>query len=81
MTLTPVGDTGDPIELRVAKDGAGQLFAERSLLSSFLTGRLEQDGWEVIRRQRLLPIDLSDGRRLVVPIEEIDLHRPAVWQF
>lgn len=81
VTLTPVGDTGDPIELRVVKDGAGQLFADRLPLSSFLTGRLEQDGWEVIRRRRLLPIDLSDGRRLVVPIEEIDLHRPDVWQF
>ncbi|MEX0678772.1 MAG: hypothetical protein WD063_16965 [Pirellulales bacterium] len=84
LTLTPVGGTGsgEPIQLRVVEsDDAGQLFAERSSLSSQLTGRLEQEGWEVNRRRRLLPIDLSDGRQVVVPIEEVDLHRPQVVQF
>ena len=77
----PVGHTGDPIELRVVEDGAGQPFGERWPLSAFLTGRLQQDGWEINRRRRFVPIALSDGRQLVVPIEEIDLHRPDVVQF
>jgi hypothetical protein len=83
LTLTPVGNSGSatPIELRVIEDGAGQWFADDGPLSSSLAQRLEQDGWEVNRRQRLVPLALSDGRELVVPVEEVDLRRPPVVQF
>ncbi len=86
LTLTPVGDAGNGVPIRVrvlddAVDDASQLFADRATLSSELTRGLEQDGWEVDRRQRLLPIQLSDGRQVVVPIEEVELRSPGLVQF
>jgi hypothetical protein len=84
LRLTPVGDSDSaaPIELRVVEDGTQDpWFADEGPLSSSLAQRLEQDGWEVNRRQRLVPLALSDGRELVVPVEEVDLRRPPVVQF
>jgi hypothetical protein len=86
VTLTPVDGTnsGDPIHLRVAKEGGDEkspLGAARSALSMLLSRSFEQDGWQVNRQERLMPIDLSDGRQIVVPIEEIDLRSPEYVQF
>jgi len=83
LTLMPVGGTGseDSIELRVAEEGAEPWFAERPPLASSLARSLERDGWQVNRRQQLVPIALSDGRQLVVPVEEVDLRRPDEVQF
>jgi hypothetical protein len=38
--------------------------------------QLKAAGLDVVRRQRLFPVDLSDGRRLVVPVEQVDIRRP-----
>jgi hypothetical protein len=40
---------------------------------------LEQNGSRVIREQRLMPITLKDGRRAVVPVEQVEI-RPASLQ-
>lgn len=41
---------------------------------------LERSGHRVIHRQQLVPIPLKDGKRLVVPVEQVDVepeYRPA----
>lgn len=79
LSLKPVGsaDDVDPLELRVVNDNDE---APRALSS--LVGRgLEQDGWDVERRKALVPIELSDGRRVLVPVEQVDLESPAVVSF
>lgn len=35
---------------------------------------LERSGHRIRRQRRLMPFDLDDGRRLVVPLEEVELH-------
>lgn len=37
---------------------------------------LEQSGNQVVRERRLVPIDLQDGRRVVVPMEQLEI-RPV----
>ncbi len=86
LTLTPVGGDGnaEPIQLRVMNtpvDDPAQLLANSPPIASALARGLEQDGWEVNRRQELLPIVLSDGRQVVVPIEEMELRSPELVQF
>jgi hypothetical protein len=79
LSVKPVGaaDDTDPLVLRVMN---GDDQTPRALSS--LVGRgLEQDGWDVERRQALVPIDLSDGRRVLVPVEQVDLESPAVVSF
>lgn len=86
VTLTPVGGDGSgaPIQVRVAKengDTRSTFGAARSALSTLFSRSFEKKGWDVNRQEHLVPIDLSDGRRLMVPIEEIDLRRPDNTQF
>jgi hypothetical protein len=82
LRLTPVsGASQEPIELRVVEsdgDDARELAGRRSALSGQLLRGFEQEGFEVDRRERLVPIDLSDGRRVLVPIEEVDIRSPDV---
>lgn len=40
---------------------------------------LEQQGNQVVRERRLVPIDLQDGRRVVVPMEQVEI-RPVGMQ-
>jgi hypothetical protein len=84
VTLTPVGGKGEPIQLRVVDEGqyaARPPATQRSGLFGQLSRSFERDGWQVDRRQGELPIDLSDGRQLVVPIEEVNLKSPPSVQF
>jgi hypothetical protein len=82
LKLTPLGgNSQEPIELRVVEstsDDAQELAGRRSALSGQLLRGFEQEGFEVNRRERLVPIDLSDGRRVLVPIEEVDIRSPDV---
>jgi hypothetical protein len=74
------------IQVRVLSDTSSQPheepsestsdWAEASTVPSELLAQLEAAGWQVKRMQRLLPVDLSDGRRMVVPVEELDLSYP-----
>ena len=40
---------------------------------------LEQSGHQVVRERRLVPVDLHDGRRVVVPMDQVDI-RPVSSQ-
>lgn len=51
----------------------GETWGGTSAVPGELLAQLEAAGWQVERKQRLLPVDLSDGRRMVVPVEELDL--------
>jgi hypothetical protein len=46
-----------------------------------LVDQLERDGLKVTRERRLWPLELADGRRLLVPVEEVDIRDPQVVQF
>jgi hypothetical protein len=83
VTLTRVGGSGKPIELRVDPAGAAGAppARERSTLFGRVSRAFEREGWQVDRRQGVVPIDLSDGRQLVVPIEEVDFKSPDFVQF
>jgi hypothetical protein len=81
LTLTPAdGSSTDPIRLRVVEPDSDQASAARQewAVSGQLLGRFEQEGFQVDRRQGLLPIELSDGRRVLVPVEEVDIRSPDV---
>ena len=80
LTLADEDDGEREIQLPVthATDG-DQVWAENeSALPARLLRSLRQSGLEVNRQQRYMPIDLSDGRRLIVPIEEIEIHDPQL---
>jgi hypothetical protein len=82
LTLKPTGDdSGEPIELPLIEsdaDGAIAASARPSALSGSLTSQFEKDGFVVDRQQRLWPVDLPDGRRVLVPVEEVDIRTPQV---
>ena len=70
------GDEADSIELPVAAAGDDPqewLDDLDNELPSGLLDRLREAGVEVVRRQRLYPVELSDGRRLIVPVEQVDI--------
>jgi hypothetical protein len=54
---------------------------ETSPLSSALVTQLEDEGYRVTRQRHWLPVSLSDGRRMVVPVEQVDIQQPDVAQF
>lgn len=82
LTLKPIGDDGgEPIELPLIEsdaDGAIAASARPSALSGSLISEFEKDGFVVDRQQRLWPVDLPDGRRVLVPVEEVDIRSPQV---
>jgi hypothetical protein len=87
-TLTLAAEDGaDPesnIQLRVLNaNGNDQLWAAgaQSAVSGRLVRELEEAGWEVKRERRLVPVELSDGRRMIVPVEEVDIRYPEIAQF
>jgi len=92
LTLAAADDAGNAdannqFQLRVRPSGADadaleqMLAGGQSTVPAVLVNQLEQEGWQVTRERRLLPVDLSDGRRMVVPVEEVDIRRPQVEQF
>ena len=54
---------------------------EETAFATQLLAELEESGYEVKRQQRLLPVELTDGRRLIVPVEDIDIRDPKVVQY
>ena len=72
-------DADNPFQLRVLNADEPEqdwTLDEESGLPASLQTLLEASGLQVERQRRLLPIDLSDGRRMVVPVEEIDIRNP-----
>jgi hypothetical protein len=88
LVLTPVESEGiagaqQAIQLRVNNEAADAdwIAHSQSTVGANLWAQMEQEGWQVTRQRRLVPVDLTDGRRLIVPVEEVDLHAPEVTQF
>ncbi len=57
------------------------LAADESALSEALIEQLELEGWQVSRQRQLVPVSLPDGRRMIMPVEQVDVQRPQVVQF
>ncbi len=85
ITLTLADGANEESEIQLPVTSAAEDDSEwvqsESALPVGLLQSLQQAGLEVNRRYRYLPIDLSDGRRLIVPIEEIEIHDPQVAQY
>ena len=80
----PTTQGPDEIELPVVESQnltEDWLRQNRSALPEDVKQALERSGHRVIQRQQLVPIPLKDGRRLLVPVEQVDLEpaskRPA----
>jgi hypothetical protein len=74
------GDGADRIELPVASadaDTDAWLEDLQATVPASLLERLKEAGFEVVRHQRFYPVELSDGRRLVVPVEQVDIRDPG----
>ena len=77
----------DKFEVRVRDLEAGDadlsdlIGGEPSSLTAALLEQLEQEGWKITRERHLVPVNLSDGRRMVVPVEQVDFHSPDSARF
>ncbi len=83
VTLRPADGDDDAreIELPVINNAEGEQWAaEQSAAANHFVEELSNAGLEVTRKQRLWPVDLSDGRRLIVPVEELDVRDPELRQ-
>ena len=83
VTLALYGEEAVDIELPVAvasADDAQWLDELESDAPSGLFDQLKAAGLDVVRRQRLFPVNLSDGRQLVVPVEQVDIRRPEFME-
>jgi hypothetical protein len=87
QTITLAVADGDESEQEIqlpvsnASENDGSWDTVASAIPAELLRNLEQAGLRVRRQQRFMPIELSDGRRLVVPIEEIEIHDPQLVQY
>jgi hypothetical protein len=71
-----VNQEGEVVEVPLV--GAGQLdealFGRWSQsLSPEMLQMLERSGHQVVRERRLVPVDLRDGRRAVVPMDQVEI--------
>ena len=81
LTLTPLGDSGgQTIELPIVESDATALADsdDSTMLSQSMLQQFERDGFRVNRQQRYWPVELPDGRRVVVPVEEVNIRAPEV---
>jgi hypothetical protein len=91
LTLAALNESGDEaadrqFEIRVRDDSDSQalqelLAADESALPAALIEQLELEGWQVSRQRQFVPVSLPDGRRMILPVEQLDVHRPQVVQF
>ena len=92
LTLAAVDDSGkanpdSQINVRVrdaeadATDLDALLANAGTTLPAALAEQLKQAGWEVTRRRELVPITLSDGRQVVLPMEQVDIQMSDVAHF
>lgn len=73
------GPEGEPQVIRlpaIERDRIDQRWLDRSSVAIplELAEELERFGVRIHRRRELLPYPMEDGRQLVVPVEEVDLH-------
>jgi hypothetical protein len=71
------------IELPVVEGGSLDelLSGQGSAIPAEVQRALERLGHRVRQRRQLVPFDLEDGRRLIVPVDEIDVHPAGDWTF
>ena len=85
VTLRPADgddDASGEFQLPIINDSEGEEWAaEQSAAAEQFVEQLSNAGLTVTRQQRLWPVDLSDGRRLIVPVEEFDIRDPDLRQF
>ena len=92
LTLAEVDDSGNAnpdsqinVRVRDAEADATDLDAllanAGTTLPAALAEQLKQAGWEVTRRRELVPITLSDGRQVVLPMEQVDVQMSNVAHF
>ena len=75
-------DASGEFQLPIINDSEGEEWAaEQSAAAEQFVEQLSNAGLTVTRQQRLWPVDLSDGRRLIVPVEEFDIRDPDLRQF
>lgn len=61
------------IDVPIYSWDAQQAIARSSALSPEVINQLEAMGHEVRRSQRFVPVQLRDGRRAIVPVEEVEI--------
>ncbi|MEX2189040.1 MAG: hypothetical protein WD875_19690 [Pirellulales bacterium] len=67
---------GTPVQLPiydVANGGQQMLTSTESAVPAEVIHALRSRGHEVKQQRRLWPIDLGDGRRIIVPVEQVDV--------
>lgn len=84
VTLDPPGDESAPIRLPAIpreRIDDPMLTNVPVILPRDVLEALRRTGHEVRQRRELIPLPLEDGRKLVVPVDEVDVHyvgRPAL---
>jgi hypothetical protein len=92
LTLAEVDDSGKAnpdnqfyVRVRDKEADATELDAlldqGNSPLPASLLEQLRHEGWEVTRSRELVPITLSDGRQVVLPMEQVDIQMSDVAHF
>lgn len=84
LTVTPAdGDeNSQPLQLRIAGEHSteGVMEAQRSALPLRLIDDLQRAGLQVSRHEQWVRVELSDGRRMILPVEEVSIVYPEVAQ-
>ena len=77
MTFEEDGGEFSRLEIPVSQ-GPGidenWLMQQPPVLSDYDRQKLERLGYRVDQRRRLWPIRLDDGRHLVLPVDQVDVH-------
>ena len=78
MRLSPAGsnDAGDSVRLpALERNSIDRQWLESlpSPIPESVVQALERSGYEVQTQQELMPMPLKDGRKLVVPIDKVQL--------
>ncbi|MCA9270884.1 MAG: hypothetical protein KDA41_20530 [Planctomycetales bacterium] len=76
VTLVVDGNGAGPHEVDVPvfdwNDVDADIFAaDRTAIAPEIQDLIERSGHQVLRERRLVPVDLGDGRQVVVPIEDV----------
>ena len=77
LTLAGQGDERQSIDLPVVNDARqlDLLFADNpNILPSYVRERIERTGHQIEQRRELMPIQLNDGRQIVVPVDQVEVH-------
>jgi hypothetical protein len=79
FTWRPFGGD-DSIELPLvdSDDAAVDAAGRSSAVSGALAQQFQRDGFEVDRQQQFWPVELPDGRSVLVPVEEMHIQSPEV---